>query len=91
MRAGIREIRDGFSKYIAKVREGEQIIISDRGRDIAVLRPLRQNDPDAWLKDLVEEGLAEEPGDWTPIETEPRKLRGEMLSDLVAKERNQGW
>jgi len=91
VKAGIRQVRDEFSSFMARVRNGEQIIISDRGRDIAVLRPIRGDDPEAWLKDLAEEGLVEEAENWVPIRPSMNGLQGDLLSELVDQERSGGW
>lgn len=40
MRAvGIRELKDRLSEYLRRVRAGEEILVTDRGQVIAVLRP----------------------------------------------------
>jgi prevent-host-death family protein len=37
---GVRELRDQLSSYLDRVRHGEQIEVTDRGRPIAMLIPL---------------------------------------------------
>jgi prevent-host-death family protein len=37
---GIGELRNGFSRYLAKVRAGRTITITDRGRPIARIVPV---------------------------------------------------
>ncbi len=40
MRAvGIREIKDKLSKYLGYVREGETVLVTDRGKVVAQLAP----------------------------------------------------
>lgn len=42
---GIKELRDGLSRYIEEVREtGQQVIVTDRGRPVAKLVPLESWD-----------------------------------------------
>lgn len=36
---GIRELRDQFSRYVAEVRQGEVVLVTDRGEVVAELRP----------------------------------------------------
>lgn len=43
VRVGIRELRDRLSGYLERVRAGEQIEITDRGRPIAMLVPLPES------------------------------------------------
>jgi prevent-host-death family protein len=32
---GMRELRDHLSKYLARVREGDEIVVTDRGKPVA--------------------------------------------------------
>jgi prevent-host-death family protein len=42
---GIKELRDGLSRYVAAVRGGgEELIITDRGTPVAKLTPLESQD-----------------------------------------------
>jgi antitoxin (DNA-binding transcriptional repressor) of toxin-antitoxin stability system len=36
---GIRELKNGLSKYVREVRKGEEILVTDRGEVVAELRP----------------------------------------------------
>jgi prevent-host-death family protein len=40
-RIGIRELRQNASRYLALVARGERVEITDRGRPVAILVPLR--------------------------------------------------
>ena len=40
---GIRKLRDGLTRYLGRVRRGARIVITDRGRPVAVLLPYRQD------------------------------------------------
>lgn len=92
-RAGIREIRDRFSKYIDRVRRGEEIIVTDRGRDVAVIRPVRSGDSvDALLDRLQAEGVIEPMDSWEPLEPySGPPIGGKPLSEYVIEERESGW
>ncbi len=37
---GLRELKIHLSEYVGKSRDGERIVITDRGREIAELAPL---------------------------------------------------
>ncbi len=37
---GIKELRSNLSQYLKRVREGEHVIVTDRGTEIAELSPL---------------------------------------------------
>jgi prevent-host-death family protein len=38
-RVGIRELRQDLSRYLQRVRKGEQLVVTERGRPLAVLSP----------------------------------------------------
>jgi prevent-host-death family protein len=40
MRIGVRELRQHASRYLARVKAGETIEVTERGRPVAVLAPL---------------------------------------------------
>lgn len=39
MRAGIRELRQNLSRYVERVKAGETIEVTERGRPVALLTP----------------------------------------------------
>lgn len=55
-RVGIRELRQGLSLYLRRVRAGERLIVTERGRPLAVLEPWAdEGDP---IGRLVAQGRA---------------------------------
>jgi prevent-host-death family protein len=58
MRLGLREANQRFSKAIKVVRSGREVVLTERGRPIAVIKPLKaERDDQAALQVLVDEGL----------------------------------
>lgn len=56
---GVRELRQNLSRYLARVRHGERLVITERNRPVARLEPLaEQTDP---LARLVAEGRVRAP------------------------------
>ena len=83
MEVGIRELRDGLSKFLERVQAGESLVVTDRGRAVAQIVPLAA-DP---FERLVAEGSITLPRRPRSRRT-PRRVRsGETVSDLVAAER----
>lgn len=82
---GIRELKNELSKYIDRVRAGEEVIVTDRGRPVARLSSLDRSGDH--LADLVAAGLVRPPA--SPHRSLPRrrvKATG-SVSDLVAEQR----
>lgn len=84
MEAGVRELRDHLSRYLAQVRDGAEITVTDHGHAVARLVPLEQPRP---LDRLIAEGLV------TPAATSKRARSGRRISargtvsDVVAEQR----
>ena len=82
--AGVREIKSHLSAYLERVRDGEEIVITDRGRPIARLTSV---EPDVdRLQTLIDQGVV------SPS-TAPRSLPAKRVrmtgsvADLVADQR----
>lgn len=84
MDVGIRELRADLSRFVRRVREGEEIVVTDRGKPVARLVPVSG---ESKLERLIREGVV------TPA---PRPWRGKLpkpiegagpLSDIVLEDR----
>lgn len=53
MEVGIRELRDGLSRHLAAVRDGNTITVTDHGRPVARIVPVGAPTK---LKQLISEG-----------------------------------
>lgn len=81
----MRELRQHASRYLARVRSGETIEVTDRGRPVARLVPIRER---SW-QDLVDDGVVNAPEDpeldvmsVAPLVPAPgRRLPSELLDD----------
>lgn len=79
-RVGIAELRDSLSRYLAEVKRGNEIIVTDHGRPVARILPASTSK----LEALIEEGRVtppSNPGRYTP---RPRQL-GVTVSDLIER------
>jgi prevent-host-death family protein len=60
IQVGIAELKARLSEYLARVRDGEEIVVADRGRPIARLIPpvwRSTSEEDSRLLDLQRRGL----------------------------------
>ena len=57
MEAGIRDVKNRFSEYLKRVKQGETLLITERRVPIAKLVPLKEGEEQLAL-DLVEQGIA---------------------------------
>jgi prevent-host-death family protein len=82
---GIRELKNGLSKYIDRVRAGEEVIVTDRGRPVARLCALDASEDR--LADLVAAGVVRAPASRRRHVPERRIKPKAPVSDLVADQR----
>lgn len=64
MIVGVAELKARLSEYLGRVRAGEEVIVSDRGRPFAKVVPLRQweqGDEGDRLQRLAREGVIRMP------------------------------
>ena len=79
-RIGVRELRQNASKYLARVEKGETLEITDRGRPVALLAPVPQ---DEW-EQMIADGRvipAERRGDLLDIE--PVEAPGPSSAEIL--------
>ena len=90
---GIRDLRDSLSRWIDRVREGDEVVVTDHGKPVAMLsapkeRPKARTEEEH-LARLEEEGVIVRPtkpfGQWKPL-----VILGVSLSDAVLEDREEG-
>jgi prevent-host-death family protein len=91
MKLGLRQANQHFSRAIKAVRAGKEVILTDRGRPIAVIKPIAQGDTrQAVLQQMAEEGLITLPSRKGPMPSprwRPVKGTGKPLSDTIVDDR----
>jgi len=83
---GIRELKSHLSSYVARARDGERIIVTDRGRRVAELTPL-DHEMQA-LDRLTEEGRVSWSGRNPGFARGPQHA-GPSISDAVIEQREE--
>jgi len=91
MRLGLREANQRFSKAIRAVRAGEEVVLTERGRTIAVIKPLtNEQGEDAALRAMADAGLLTLAAKRRPMPAprwRPVKVKGKPLSQTVLEDR----
>ena len=83
MEVGVRQLRNNLSRYLDRVRDGEEVVVTERGRAIARVLPISG---ERAIDRLIREGKI------TPAKTRkrsrptPLKTAG-TVSDLIAEQR----
>jgi len=84
---GVRELRDNLSEYLRRVRQGELLVITDRGSPIGELSPAAGGRSAERARELVRKGVAAWSGGKPKgLPYAPRPRTG-LVSDAVVEDR----
>ena len=83
MEVGIRELRNHLSRYLDRVRDGDEVVVTDRGRAIARVVPVGG---ERVLDRLIAEGIVTPARQPKRRAAKPIKTTG-TVSDLVGEQR----
>ncbi len=91
MKLGLREANQHFSKAIKAVRAGKEVVLTERGQPIAVIKPIKGKDAlDVAMQAMVDEGFLTPASRKGPTPTprwRPVKVKGKPLSRTVIDDR----
>ena len=88
MKVGTRELKTKLSEYLRRVKAGETIIVTERGRTIGQIVPVEPT-LEKRLRALVDSGIAEWNGEkYQPTRPLARNRGSKQLSDLVIEDRD---
>ena len=97
MRMGLREANQHFSRAIKAVKAGREVVLTERGTPVAIIKPLRPTSPadpvEAALQRMAAEGrarLAEIPGPMPVRRWKPLRIKGVSLSQALREDRDAG-
>jgi len=82
--AGIKELKAKLSSYIDTVHEGEQVVVTEHGKEVAIIIPISQER--RVINALVSAGMAHWAGG-KPKGLVGIKIKGEPLSETILEER----
>ena len=85
---GAREFKTRLGTYLRRVQRGATLVVTDRGRPIAEVHPIRGvGDEDAGLGELVALGVLARASD-TPLRRfDPIRVKGRSVSEVLAEDR----
>ncbi len=89
-KVGIRDLRLNLSRYLKEVKKGRQLLITERGRIIARILPVAEDDDERRvLLELADRGYVRLPGQWMKPAGRPERVRvqGSPLSQAVIEDR----
>jgi prevent-host-death family protein len=86
---GARELKTRLGTYLRRVRDGERILVTERGEPVAELRGLRDRDHglEGRLRRLEAAGLVTRPSRRSLPPLRPVRSRGASLARAIAEDR----
>jgi len=81
---GIRELKTHLSQYISRVKQGEVVIITERGTAVGRIIPHAEYTVEEKLLALRESGFLSWQGEGLPPKLEPRQPTTRLRSDITA-------
>lgn len=86
---GARELKTRLGRYLRRVRQGNTLVVTDRGQPVAELRPVRRTGRETVLARLEAEGSVTRPtkrgfSPFRPIELE----KGDSVASAVLEGRH---
>ena len=93
MRMGLREANQRFGRAIKAVKTGKEVILTERGKPIAVIKPLALDESeDAVIRRLEAEGIlrpALKRGPMPKPAWKAVRVKGKPVSQTVSEERDE--
>jgi prevent-host-death family protein len=91
MKMGLRQANQQFSKAVKAVRAGREVVLTDRGKPIAVIKPMESSGgKDTAIRRLEAAGFLRPAVTDRPMRTfRPCRLKGMPLSSTLREERNE--
>ncbi len=89
-RIGVRELRQHASRYVDLAEQGHTVDITNRGRLVARLVPVRE--PQSPLERLIAAGIitpAEDPGDLLDVQPGPPVPPGQPTASEILRQRRE--
>jgi prevent-host-death family protein len=87
LEVGVKAFKEDLSRYLRRVREGERIVVTDRGHPIALVTPVDEPAEQDWAWALVQEGKATWRGGKPGPGARPPKITGKTTSEMVLEDR----
>jgi prevent-host-death family protein len=86
-KVGVRQLKNQLSHFLARVKKGEVLAVTQRGREIAILSPVSSATVPKEMAEMVAAGLAEWKGGKPVGAARPQKVHGRPISILIIEDR----
>lgn len=84
---GVRELKNQLSRYLRRVRAGERVVVTERGRPVAVISSPAVPALDRRLAHLLREGVVRWSGGKPRGARRPPRIKGPTVAQAVIEGR----
>lgn len=84
---GVRELKARLSRFLARARQGERIIVTDRGRPVAIIGPAAVSADDQSIDAMVRDGTIRWAGGKPQGARRRALLKGPAVAAAVLEDR----
>ncbi len=87
---GVKELKDRLTHYLRRAKQGEEVIVTERGKPVALLQPIQSANQvmsrEARLAQLAAQGLLTLPTR-KPSRFRPIRAKGPLASRMIFEDR----
>jgi prevent-host-death family protein len=88
---GIKELKNRLTAYLRRTKQGEEVVVTERGKPIAVIQPIQSPvqplSVEAKLAKLAHQGLITLPRGKPLRKLRPITVKGRPTSELILEDR----
>jgi len=88
---GVRELKSRLTHYLRRTKQGEELVVTERGRPIALLQPIRAGQPvkslEARLAQMATQGRVALPKRKPLSRVRSVKVSGKAISQMILEDR----
>jgi len=84
---GIRELKNRLSQYLKRVRAGERLVVTERGKPVAIISPPAVTRADQRIEAMLREGVARWEGGKPRGARRPPRVKGPSVAQAVIEDR----
>ncbi len=86
---GTRVLKNQLSRYLRRVQRGERLVVTARGRTVAILSPPSTTDTERRIEAMLREGVARWRGGKPKGSRRPPRIRGHSVAQAVIEGRRE--
>jgi len=86
-RVGVSELRKNLGRYLRKAKQGRTIVVTQRGRSVAILMAAESHIDVQVARELSRKGIGSWNGGKPKGASRPVVIKGKPLSQIVLEER----